>query len=342
MMTPQHNPAGDKPRGITRRLFRHALSVAVAATLVCSMPLAMAQAYPSKVVKIIVPFPPGAATDNMARALALRLQTALGQPFIVENKAGASGILGTQFVAQSPADGHTLLYTASGPISTALKLYDKVPYDADRDLVPVSLFIANTVVVTGRPGAAQKDFPGYLKYARENPGKLKYGFGPAGGLPHLLMANFAQQTKVDLTFVPYKGGAPVLVDMIGGTLDIATGNLSEVNEQLKAGKIVPLAVASRERSPVLPDTPTLVELGYPDMVAEAWSALLAPAGTPEPVIRKLNEEMRKIQRDPAFMADVARQAAVIKPSTPDEARRFIRAETVKWSKVVSDNNIKAD
>ena len=320
-------------------LFKRALAALSVAAL---SSVAMANTYPERAVKIVVPFPAGAATDSMARTLALRLQTSLGQPFIVENRAGASGMIGAQSVATSPADGYTLLYTASGPVSTALRLYDKVPYDAARDFAPISLVIANTVIVTGSAKASERTFNQYLQRIKANPGKVSFGFGPAGGLPHLVMAMFTQQTGTSLNFVPYKGGAPVLVDMIGGTLDMAAGNLSENLEHLRAGKIIPLAVASGVRSPLFPDVPTLTELGHPNIVAETWSALLAPAGTPDAVVRKLNEEVRKLQADPAFMADVARQAAVIKMSTPDEAKKFIAAETERWGKVVTDGGIKAN
>ncbi len=322
-----------------RKLFRQALAMLAMAAL---GPAALANAYPERTVRIVVPFPAGAATDNMARLLAQRLQTSLGQSFIVDNRAGASGMIGAQSVATSPADGYTLLYTASGPISTALKLYDKVPYDAARDFAPISLVIANTVVITGSTKAPERSFNQYMQRIKANPGKVSFGFGPAGGLPHLMMAMFTQQTGTSLNFVPYKGGAPVLVDMIGGTLDMAAGNLSETMEHLRSGKIVPLAMASTARSPLFPDVPTLTELGYPNMVTETWSALLAPAGTPEPIVRRLNEEVRKIQTDPSFMAEVARQAAVIKMSTPEEAKKFIAAETERWGKVATDAGIKAN
>jgi tripartite-type tricarboxylate transporter receptor subunit TctC len=197
-------------------------------------------------------------------------------------------------------------------------------------------------VLMANPKTNFKDFKQFADYARANPGKVSLGFGPAGGLSHLLMALFKQQTGIDITFVPYKGEAPVVVDMLGGVLDMTSGNLSSNREYIRSGKIVPLAVASPKRSPLLPDVPTFIELGYPAMVSESWSTLMAPAGTPREVITRLNEEIAKIQRDPAFIEEANKQAAVIKPTTPEEARAFIQGETEKWGRVVVETGVKAE
>jgi tripartite-type tricarboxylate transporter receptor subunit TctC len=301
---------------------------------------ACAAGYPDHPIRVIVPFPAGAATDGMARIVAARLQAVLGQPLIVENRGGASGMIGAEYVAKAAPDGYTLLYTASGPIATSLKLYDNVPYDASRAFAPISLVIANTVVLIARANTPYQDLKGLVAYVKASPGKVKYGYGPAGGLSHLLMALFARGNGLDMTFVPYKGEAPVMIDLLSGTLAVTNANLTSYLSYLQNGKVKALAVASPVRSPLLPNVPTFKELGYPDMVAETWSALLAPAGTPAAVITRLNQEIHKIQLDPSFAAEVTRQAAVIKMSTPEQARSFIQSEADKWSKVIVDNGIK--
>ncbi len=316
--------------------------LAAALTLAIAATTAAAQAYPDRPVKVIVPFPPGAATDNMARVLASRLQNALGQPFIVENRAGASGIIGAEHVSKAPADGYTLLYTASGPIATSLKLYDSIRYDALRDFTPVSLVIANTVVIAARSDAAFSSIKDVVAAAQKPAKPVSIGFGPSGGLPHLLVAMLQRSADIHMTFVPYKGGAPVVVDLLGGTLDLATGNLTEYLEHIRSGKVKAIALGAPVRSQLLPDTPTLKELGYDDVVAETWSALLAPAGTPPEVISLLNQEVQKMQKDPEFIDMVSKQAAVIKTSTPEEAKAFIQSEAERWGKVVVENGIKAN
>ena len=316
--------------------------LAAAFTLALAATTAAAQTYPDRPVKIVVPFPPGAATDNMARVLASRMQNALGQPFIVENRAGASGTIGAEHVSKAPADGYTLLYTASGPIATSLKLYDSLRYDALRDFTPVSLVIANTVVIAARADSPFNTIKDVAAAAKKPAKPVSIGFGPSGGLPHLLVAMLQRSADMHMTFVPYKGGAPVVVDLLGGTLDLATGNLTEYLEHIRSGKVKAIALGAPERSALLPDTPTLKELGYNDVVAETWSALLAPAGTPPEVISRLNQEVQKMQKDPEFIDMVAKQAAVIKPSTPEEARAFIQNEAERWGKVVVENGIKAN
>lgn len=320
---------------LTRR-FAAAFSMAILTTT------AAAQAYPERPVRVVVPFPAGAATDNMARVLASRLQASLGQPFVVENRAGASGIIGAEYVSKAAPDGYTLLYTASGPVATSLKLYDSIRYDALRDFMPISLVIANTVVIATRSDAPFDNLEQLLARAKSPSESLSFGYGPPGGLPHLLMAMLQRRADTHLTFVPYKGGAPVVIDLLGGTLNLSSGNLTEYLEHIRAGKVKPIALASPVRSALLPDTPTLTELGYPDMVAETWSALLAPAGTPPEVIALLNKEIAKIQQDPEFVDSVAKQAAVVKPSSPEEAQAFIQNEAEKWGKVVVENGIKAN
>ena len=208
--------------------------------------------------------------------------------------------------------------------------------------MPISLVIANTTILVAGAKAPVSTFPELVAYAKQQPGKLNLGIGVVGGLGHLVMAQMKLREKLDTTFVIYKGAAPMIVDILGGTLDLSVDNLVSNIEHIRAHKLKPLAVASYKRSELLPETPTVGELGYPYAIAETWSALMAPAGTPDAIVRRLNEEIGRIQRDPAFQADVIRQAATIKVTSPEEARAFIRSETERWGRIVADTGVKAD
>jgi tripartite-type tricarboxylate transporter receptor subunit TctC len=316
--------------------------VIAALAVACFAVTAHAQSYPSRLVRIVVPFPAGGATDVMARTIADRLQSALGQSFIVENRGGAGGLIGVSHVAKSAPDGYTLLFTTAPPIAVGLKMYDKLPYDVMRDLTPIATVIANPMVFLSNASIKAPSFNELLADAKANPEKLKMGFGPFGGLAHVVMEQLRLQTGAKITAVPYKGAAPLVADLLAGHIDVALVEIAGNLQYINANRLRPLAVASRKRSAVLPDTPTFTELGLPYMVAESWNALLAPAGTPKEVVGRLNEEVNKILVDPSFKALVAKQAAVTMPGTPENAHQFLQDEIEKWGKIVVGAGIKME
>lgn len=317
------------------------IAALLAATLAAVLaPAAHAQSYPARQVKIIVPFPPGGSTDIMARVIASRLQTSLGQPFVVENRSGAGGVIGTEATAKSAPDGYTLLLASSAPLAVGLKLYPKLPYDVQRDLTPVSMVgEVGMVLVTGANSKTPtvKDM---VAYAKANPGKLSFGLNALGSQSHLLTALFQLRTGTSINMIPYKGSAPAVVDLIGGTIDADFENVPAVLQHIKSGKLRAVASLSAKRSDVLPDTPTFAELGMPEFVAAPWFAIVAPAGTPADIISKLNGEINKILASAEVKEVFAKQGATPVISSPAETGAFFKQEIDKWAKVVAETGAK--
>lgn len=316
------------------------LKFIVALATACVALSAAAQAWPTKQVRIIVPFPPGGTTDIMARVLAERLHAALGQAFVVENRAGAGGVIGTDLTAKAPPDGYTFLLSSSAPLAVGLKLYQKVPYDVMRDLTPVSMVGDVGMVLVANPQFPPRGVPEMIAYAKANPGKLTVALPALGSQHHLLAELFRVRTGTTLNLVPYKGSGPAVIDTMAGVVDVDFDNLPAVVEQIKAGKLRAMASLSAKRLDVLPDTPTFVELGMPEFVAAPWFAIVAPAGTPAAIVTKLNQEINKILASPATKETFAKQGANPVIATPEETGRFIREEIEKWAKVVAETGAK--
>ena len=314
---------------------------ALAAVLAAAMSLpALAQAWPSKPVKMIVPFPPGGTTDIMARVLSERLQASLGQPFTVENRSGAGGVIGTEATAKAAPDGYTILLSSSAPLAVGLKLYPKVPYDVLRDLAPVSMVGDVQMVLVAGSAFKAAGVPEMIAYAKANPGKLTIALNALGSQGHLLTELFRVRTGTQVNIIPYKGSGPAVVDLIGGQVDADFENLPAVIEHIKSGKLRALAVLAPKRVPLLPDVPTFVEHGMPDFVAAPWFAIVAPAATPRPVIAKLNEEINRVLAAPATRDIFAKQGANPVIATPEETGRFFREEIDKWAKIVAETGAK--
>ena len=314
---------------------------ALAAVLAAAMSLpALAQAWPSKPVKMIVPFPPGGTTDIMARVLSERLQASLGQPFTVENRSGAGGVIGTEATAKAAPDGYTILLSSSAPLAVGLKLYPKVPYDVLRDLAPVSMVGDVQMVLVAGSAFKPANVPEVIAYAKANPGKLTIALNALGSQGHLLTELFRVRTGTQVNIIPYKGSGPAVVDLIGGQVDADFENLPAVIEHIKSGKLRALAVLAPKRVPLLPDVPTFVEHGMPDFVAAPWFAIVAPAATPRPVIAKLNEEINRVLAAPATRDIFAKQGANPVIATPEETGRFFREEIDKWAKIVAETGAK--
>ena len=312
--------------------------------------LASAQvAWPSKPVRIVVPFAAGGTTDILARALAPEFQRAFGQPFIVDNKAGAGGNTGAAEVARAAPDGYTLLMGTVGTHAINPSVYPKMPYDHVKDFAPISLVAGVPNVLVLNPANAQKygidSVPALIRYAKANPGKLNMASSGNGTSIHLSGELFKTLTGTFMLHLPYRGSGPALLDLIGGNMDLMFDNLPSALPQIKAGKLKALAVTSATRSSALPELPTIEEVGGPALKgyeASSWFGLLAPAGTPADIVNRLQQETAKALASPALKERLVAQGAIPSGMTPAEFTRFIAAETAKWAKVVKAAGAKVD
>lgn len=316
------------------------LKVAAAVFAGCISLAAFGQNWPNKPVRMIVPFPPGGTNDIMARVISERLQASLGQPFVVENRGGAGGLIGTEATVKSPADGYTVLLSSSAPLAVGLKLYQKVPYDVMRDLAPVSMVADVAMVLVTNSQFSANNVKDLISYAKANPGKLTLALNALGSQSHLLTELFRVRTGTSINMIPYKGSGPAVMDLIAGTVNADFENLPAVIEHIKSGKLRALASLSAKRLDLLPDTPTFIELGMPEFVAAPWFAVVAPAGTPREIIRKLNGEINKVLAAPATREVFAKQGANPVIATPEETGKFFREEIDKWAKIVAETGAK--
>jgi tripartite-type tricarboxylate transporter receptor subunit TctC len=298
--------------------------------------------YPSKSIRLVVPFPAGGTTDILARAVAQRLTETMGQSVVVDNRAGAGGNIGADLVAKAPPDGYTLLMGTVGTHAINASLYAKMPYDHARDFAPIILVAGVPNVLVVNPALPVNSVQELIAYGKANPGKLNFASSGNGTSIHLSAELFKTMTGVQMAHVPYKGSAPALVDLIGGQVQLMFDNLPSALPQIKAGKLKALAVTSAQRSTVLPDVPTVAESGLPGFEASSWFGLLAPAGTPKDIIAKLNGEVVKWLATPEAKERLATQGAIPAGLSPDDFTRHIAAETVKWQKVVKDSGAKVD
>ena len=324
---------------------RRRLLAATAAALL-PLPLFAQTAWPSKPVRIVVPFAPAGTTDILARALAPELSRAFGQPFVIENKPGAGGNLGADLVAKSN-DGHTLLMGTVGTHAINPALYPKMPYDHVKDFVPVTLVAGVPNVLVMNPARAEamgiKSVPDLIRYARANPGKLNMASSGNGTSIHLAGELFKTMTGTFMVHFPYRGSGPALLDLIGGNMDLMFDNLPSAMPQIKAGKLKALAVTSAERSAAVPDLPTVAEAGpLKGYEASSWFGLLAPAGTPADVVSRLQQETAKALGSPALKERLLAQGAIPSGMSPPDFAKMIAAETKKWAEVVKASGAKVD
>ncbi|MFM9981193.1 MAG: Bug family tripartite tricarboxylate transporter substrate binding protein [Burkholderiales bacterium] len=299
-------------------------------------------AYPSKPVRIVVPSAPGGANSIFARIVADRLQAALGQPFLVDNRGGAGGLIGTDIVAKSAPDGYTLLLTYGGPISTGLALFKSVPYDAARDFTPITRIADVPIILVSSPAFGPKTVKDLIAHAHANPGRVTASINSIGAMGHLMTEQFILVTKSDLNKIPYKGSGPALVDLFGGQINITFDTLPITLPHIKAGRLHPHAIATATRSEQVPDVPTFTELGMPALEVTTWFALVAPTGTPKPIIDRLQMETAKILQSGDVKELLAKQGAIARTSTPLELAQFMRQESEKWSKIIKDAGIQAE
>ena len=299
-------------------------------------------AYPDRPIKLIVPYPPGGTTDLLARTLAPRLSERLGQPILIENRAGAGGVIGSQVVAKSPADGYTLVFgsIASHGILPAIQV--PPPYDPIRDFSPVSLVAITPNVLLANVAAPAKNVAELIALAKSQPGKLNFGSTSLGGSPHMSGELLKSQAKIQMVHVPYKGGAPMLVDLMGGQIAYAFDNLPSSIQHIRSGKVKALAVTTAKRWPHAPEIPTMAEAGLTGYESSAWFGLLAPGNTPKAVVDLLQKQVTFILKQPEVEKIYLEQGAMPVGNSPDEFVRFISAEMLKWKTVVSDTGVKLD
>ena len=310
--------------------------LALLLSLAC--PSLFAQAYPSKPIRMVVGFAAGGPTDALARIVAQRLGGALGQQVVVENRGGADGIIAADAVAKSAPDGYTIFFASAGHAINA-SLYKTVPYRTVEDFEPITLIGDSPNIFAVTPSLPVKDLRELIALAKAKPGELNYG--ATSSPTHLATELLASRAGIKLTRVPYKGAAPAMQALMAGDVQIVLSGIGTMLPQAKAGRIKALAVTGAERSPLAPEIPTVRESGL-DYVATTWYGLLAPAGTPRPVIDRLNRDARALLDDPAMKAQLAPQGVVLKPSTPEEFGAFLRAEVATWAKVVQDSGARVE
>jgi tripartite-type tricarboxylate transporter receptor subunit TctC len=315
--------------------------LAAAAVGVAAPGDAAAQKYPEKTVRIVTPFAPGGGTDVFARILAQRLTEVLGQQFIVENRPGAGSTIGTELVAKAPADGYTLLMT-SASFSFNPGLYPKLRYDSLKDFAPVSLVVRVPHVIVVLPSFPAKNLQELVRIAKARPGDVLYASAGAGSAMHLAGALFAMVTKTQLTHVPYKGGPATATAVMGGEATTAFNTLETVLPLIRAKRLRPLAVSTRERAAALPDVPTAIEAGISGYEAVGWFGLLAPAGTPPAHVELLSGEITKMMSSPAMRERAMQEGATPIGSTPAAFDKFLRAEISKWTRIIKEAGITLD
>lgn len=301
---------------------------------------ALAEPYPSRPIRLIVPYAAGGGTDTVARLLGQKLSASMGQQVIVENRPGASTQLGTSAVVTAAPDGYTLLMGTAN-LATNVPLFAKLPYDAQKDLLPVSLVTKVPVYLFVNESSPIKDVATLVSRSKATPGGLSYGTAGNGSIPHLAGEMFNAATRSGLVHVPYKGSSEAATALLGGQIALAFDNLPPMNAYVKAGRVKPVAIALPARSALLPNVPTLAELGVP-MEAYSWWGVMAPAGTPAPVVERLNKEILAALQLPDVKERFMQQGIEPVGSSPADFGKHIRAETEKWSRIVRDANIKPE
>jgi len=303
---------------------------------------AWAQAYPAKSIRLVVPFPPAGTTDILAREVAQRLSVSFGQSVVVDNRPGAAGNIGSDLVAKSAPDGYTLLMGTVGTHAINPSLYAKMPYDHVKDFVPIILVAGVPNVLEVTPSLPVNSVADLIKLAKEKPGQLNFASSGSGTSIHLSGELFKTMTGVDMMHVPYKGSAPALTDLMGGQVQLMFDNLPSSLAQIKAGKLRAIAVTSAQRSPALPNIPTIAESGLPGFEASSWFGLLAPAGTPPAIVARVNADVNEWLQTAEAKEKLLAQGAIPAGGTPEQFAAHIRAETEKWAKVVKVSGAKVD
>ena len=317
------------------------LVAAFVAALAAAPGFVFAQAYPSKAIRIIVPFPPGAATDITGRYVAQKLGEALGQQAIVDNRPGANGTIGVELTAKSPPDGYTLVVGQTGNLAISPGI-TKVAYDPVRDFAPVSLLIASPHVLAVHPSLPARALKDVVALARAKPGQINYASTGSGSAGHLGMELLKKATRMNVVHVPYKGAVQGLTDLVAGHVGLMFTSVLSTAQVLNAGKVRPLATGGSERSSMLPEIPTIAESGYPGFEVVSWWGLLGPAGVPKDIVARLHGEVTKAMSSPDARTRIAALGADIKTSTPEQFAAYIKSEQAKWGQAIKDSGARID
>jgi len=308
--------------------------------LIVALPV-LAQSYPSKPIRLVLPYPPGGGTDVIARPLAQKLTEQLGQQVIVDNRGGAGGNIGMEFVAKSPADGYTLLFALTAQYAVNLSLYPKLPYDPVRDYAPISLLANAPYLLVVHPALPAKSVAELVALVKARPGQLSYSSSGNGSGAHLAGEMLRSLARVEIVHVPYKGAGPAMPDLIAGQVQLSFITYTAAGPHIKTGRLRALGVTTAKRSPTLPDLPAIGETvaGYDSAV---WYGFAAPAGTPLEIVSKLNAEVLRVLAAPDFRSRITLEAVSPIGSTPEEFGSFMKSEIVRWAKVVKDSGAKVD
>ncbi|MBS0292966.1 MAG: tripartite tricarboxylate transporter substrate binding protein [Proteobacteria bacterium] len=315
------------------------LKILLGLLLAAALPIAHAAGYPEKAVRIIVPFPAGAAADTAMRVVGRKMSEIWHQPVVIENRPGAAGM---QSGAAARADGYTLMVGAGSLMVTAPLLSSKLTYNPSRDFVPVGRVLVNVPVLTTHPSLHTNTLQELIALARKKPGTLNYSTSGNGSPGHLSMEMFQAATSTQMVQIPYKGGAPAVNELVGGHVQLGINAVPSVLSQIKAGQLVPLAVASAKRSRALPNVPTMAEAGVKDFEYDIWYALFAPTGTPAEIVENASATLRRALADAEVAQHLFAQGAEPAPTTSQELARFMRDDTARWSKLVKERNLKLD
>jgi len=313
------------------------------AALAASLPaLAQGTDWPTKPVKFISPFPPGGSVDPLARLVAVKMTEALGQQFIVENKTGASGSIGTAFVAKAPPDGYTYVFVFDTHAVNPT-LLPNLPFDTLKDLAPVMLIGTSPMAITTNASKPYKTFSDVIAAAKAKPGTISYGTVGAGSLGHLTMTLLQQAAGIQLVHVPYKGGGPMTTDVLGGQIELAIASVAQQGPHVRGGKLRAIAVTGDKRSHVLPDVPALAEQGFPGFSALAWWGIFGTAGTPKPILDKFHAELVKVFNRPEVRKQLTETLGMdVTASSPEDTQKFLVSQVERWGKVVRENNIRME
>lgn len=316
--------------------------VSLTAGLVAMVNIANAQSFPVRPIRWIVTYPPGGPTDVIARAVGSKLAAAWGQQIVIDNRAGAGGIIGTELAAKAVPDGYTLLFGTSAGLTINPALSNKLPYDAVKDFAPVSLLVLNPQLLVVHPSVAANTVKELIALAKARPGQLNYASVGQGSPNHLGMELFKALTGTAMVHVPYKGTGPALTDLLGGQIQLMFNSMPSVLPLVSGGKLKALAVGSAQRSAAIPDIPTVAEAGVPGFENVTWYGMFAPAKTPREIVAKLNREVVRILAEPEMAQRLAGQGAEPRSSTPDELAKFMQVESARWKKVIKAANIRLD
>ncbi|GCL63114.1 Bug family tripartite tricarboxylate transporter substrate binding protein [Pseudaquabacterium pictum] len=328
------------PRLNRRHLLQAALAGTAPAALTAAAPAALAQAgFPSKPIKFVVAFPPGGATDLVGRLIASKLQESWGQNVVVENKAGASGMIGSEQVMRAPPDGYTALVTITTHIQNSA-IFAKVPYDPLKDFEPVSQICLSYLVLVVKPDFPANNLKEFIAHVKANPGKVSFGSFGTGSSSHIVGETFARKAGLDLAHVPYKGSALMLTDLLGGQIPCAWADVSTATQHIAAGKLKPLAVTGERRAPLLAQVPTLLELGFPGFEPLGWVGILLPAGTPKPIVDKYSNEIVRIVKLPEVRARLYEQTLMPVGDNAASFARTLKRDKQLWQNIVTAAGIK--